>query len=255
MNELNELIERLYKKSQEAERPTEPSAGDAPLPQSDEEGARIARLRRVVTEMGALLRQEDQPVMPDEAPGEAITLRIMNHWESMIHSVHGIKLHAQNLEQDIVKMQPWGNFDVMKVEELRAMGCHVRFWTMPVEALSGHETEEWFVGSQALIVAQDTETGYFVTVSTDEALLPQLPKEAKEVEICPCPVSTLIMLQTRDKDSLKKMETLMGDYALVHYGEVYAALREALPAGAAMPELEPEHHGLGRRIRQWLRMD
>ena len=48
--------------------------------------------------------------------------------------------------------------------------------------------------------------------------------EAHSVEVTPSPVSTLIVLQTRAKDSLRQVQLQMGDFSLQHYREVEAAL-------------------------------
>lgn len=249
MNELNELIEQLYKEHTSASKPKDRVAGGLSAIANPAEDARISRIRQVLIEMGSLLKAEDQPVVDVEPPTETICLRILNHWESMTHSLHGIKQHMLSLEQDIVKMQPWGNFDVMKVEQLATEGCHIRFWTMPIPKFALYSAEATDQSVRFYPVTQDSEFCYFVTVSEGQETL-RMPDGASEVEICPCPVSTLIMLQTRDKDTLKKMETLLGDYALVHYGEVYASLRQALPPGAPMPTLEPAHKGLRHKLHQ-----
>lgn len=242
MSELSTLIEQLYQEGIERggldKQPAMmTSVSDEKI--ISEEEIHATRLLRVAREMAALLRQEDQPNLNQPAPSQEARLLILNHWESMMQKMAGIRQHMQSLEQDILKMQPWGNFDVMKVEQLAQHGCHIRFWTLDSATMEQQKEERWFVASSALIVANDGETAHFVTVTMGQER-PIVPPEAIEVELCPSPVSTLIMLQTRDKDSLKRLDTLLGDYALCHYGEVYAALRCSLPEGAEMPEIEPD---------------
>ncbi len=247
MTELNELIERLYREGI-VQGGLPESAAEMPLSfDESEEKADTQRMYRVLVEMGALLNEDDQPTI-EESPSEEALLRILNHWEAMTHSVKGIKEHMQSLEQDIAKMQPWGDFDVMKVEQLANHGCHIRFWQMDGELLASKVAEPWFIDCNVLVVTRDIEVSYFVTV-TDSDERPAVPSEAEEISICPCPVSTLIMLQTRDKDKLKKMETLLGDYALVHYGEVYSALRKKLPEGTEMPQLIHKRETLRDKLR------
>ena len=251
MTELNELIERLYKQGIEQGGLSTPSTEIPISPAPSEEEVDTRRMFVVLNEMGALLNEDDQPKI-EESPSEEALLRVLNHWEAMMQSVQGIKEHMQSLEQDIVKMQPWGDFDVTKVEQLSHHGCHIRFWKMNSELLSARLADAWFVECNVLIVTQDIETTYFVTV-TDNEEKPPVPSEAEEVVICPCPVSTLIMLQTRDKDTLKKMETLLGDYALVHYGEVYSALRKKLPKDAELPQLTVRHETLSDKLRRFFK--
>jgi len=249
MTELNILIERLYKEGIEQGGLPEQSVEMLFSSENEEEEVDTKRMYHVLNEMGALLNEDDQPTIED-SPSEEALLRILNHWEAMMKSIQGIKEHMQSLEQDIVKMQPWGDFDVMKVEQLANHGCYIRFWKMDSALLASKSAEPWFIENNVLIVTEDVDTSYFVTVS-DSEFNPSIPLEAEEVVICPCPVSTLIMLQTRDKDTLKKMETLLGDYALVHYGEVYSALRKKLPAGTELPQLFHKRETLRDKLRQF----
>ena len=248
MTELNALIDRLYDQAiQGGQLLAQPAAASAVA----SEEPNVRRLQRVLAEMGQLLNADDQPEL-EESPSEEALLRVLNHWEAMMHSLHGIKEHIQSLEQDIAKMQPWGDFDVMKVEQLAAHGCHLRFWKMDATQLSSHLAEPWFTEGNVLVVTQDADSAFFVTV-TDSEQRPSVPDDAEEISICPCPVSTLIMLQTRDRDTLKKMETLLGDYALVHYGEVYCAIIKRLPPGTPPPPLPQQHTTLRDKLRQFFK--
>ena len=112
MTELNELIERLYSETIERGELPKPSIETPSFSEKSEEEADTQRMLHVLNEMGALLNEDDQPKI-EESPSEEALLRVLNHWEAMTHSVQGIKEHMQSLEQDIVKMQPWGDFDVM----------------------------------------------------------------------------------------------------------------------------------------------
>lgn len=248
MNELNDLIERLYNEGNAQgglpEQSAQPLVPEAGTPDTYSE---VSRLQLVLDQMGAMLQRQDQPDMQIVAPDQAALLRILNHWEQMVRSAQGLRQHMQSLEQDIVKMQPWGDFDVMKVEQLASQGCHIRFWQMPTHQLALRVAEGCWEDCHMQVVGRDTELSYFVTVSIGQQPV-SMPDEAHEVDICPCPVSTLIMLQTRDKDSLRKLDTLMGDYALCHYGEVYNALRQVLPVGANAPHYHNEHLGLRQRL-------
>lgn len=245
---LNELIEQLYQAGVEEGRlATSPTSIEPYLPHTDSQ-ADVSRLLRVLTEMSSMLRLEDQPEINPQPPTEEARLLILNHWESMMQKERGIRQHMQSLDQDIIKMQPWGNFDVMKVDQLHAFGCHLRFWTIDTN-LPSWDPDSWIPSTGDLIVSRDGGIIHLVTVTLGDQM-PNVPIEAQEVEICPCPISTLIMLQTRDKDSLRKLDTLLGDYALCHYGEVYTALRQVLPEGTPLPQLEPEHRSLRHKLQQ-----
>lgn len=249
MNELNELIEHLYKEGiQEGRLPQQAASPNMVDSSAKEADSRVSRLQRVLAEMASHLQSEDQPNLTLEAPNTEACLRILNHWEQMMQSAEGLRLHMLSLEQDIEKMQPWGDFDVMKVEQLENQGCHLRFWQLPVSLFAIKVAEGWWKDCHMQVISQNQEWSHYVTVTVGDTTCQQ-PAEAQAVEICPCPISTLIMLQTRDKDSLKKLEAFMGDYALVHYGEVYNALRSALPEGAMLPQLITGQRGLRQRLK------
>ena len=250
MNVLNELIETLWSESQADgtaySHATESSAQEPILHDTQAE-----RIRRVLTEMGELLSQADQPRLDEKAPSPEICQRILNHWDQLNSSVQGIHEHIKALEADISRMQPWGDFDVMKVDQLAQRGIFMRFWRFPIRRMADVQApEEHLVNHHARIISQDANWIYFVTFGNNDK--PTNPEGAEPIEICPCPISTLIMLQTRDKDSLRALETLREDYALAHYGEMYAALREALPAGTQLPQLRSPHRGLRQRLRHIL---
>ena len=252
MNILNDLIETLYRDSLTDSMTHGHAAGPSDCTQDPSaHDTQTERIRRVLVEMGELLSQDDQPRLDEEAPSAEICQRILRHWEQFSSSAQGIRDHISSLESDISRMQPWGDFDVMKLDELTQGGIYIRFRKFPINRMTELQApEQGLIDLHIRIVSQDADWVYFVSIgNSDEQTTPY---EAEPVEICPCPISTLIMLQTRDKDSLRALETLRGDYALAHYGEMYAALREALPAGSPLPQLQTPHRGLRQRLRQML---
>lgn len=247
MTSLNELLDELYAQATtECGQPSMPTVEpDATTP--NEPDGYVERLRRVLVEMSQLLDPDEQPRLDSVPPSDEVCLRILNHWEQLGTSLSGIREHIESLDRDISLMQPWGDFDVMKVEQLAAKGIYVHFWRIEVGKLPPEADVASYVEHQARVVSQDAQWVYFVTVD-DEPTPGLVAVGAEAVEVCPCPISTLIMLQTRDKDSLRRIETLRGDYALAHFDEVYAALRQALPPDQPMPQLQPEHIGLRQKI-------
>lgn len=246
MNKLSDLIESLYQQSHEAEQ-TVSAARTAPLASRKE--IQTERLQRVLSEMAEELTTEEQPSLDETPPTDEICLRILNHWDSMTQSLQGIQEHMASLETDILKMQPWGDFDVTKLDTLARRGIRLRFWTVSVGQMLEPDAEPLADRASLHLVSQDTDHAYYVSV-TPRGAEPRWPDTLHEVEICPCPISTLIMLQTRDKDALRRLRTLRGDYALAHYSEIYSALKAALPEGATMPPFKKEPRGLKGRLQQ-----
>lgn len=247
MSVLSEIIDQLYEQSQQSASlanhtgAVEDAATDRHL---------VDRLWRVLTEMADVLTTDEQPEGDDVAPSPEVCLRIMNHWDAMTQSEEGIRSHMASLEADIARMQPWGDFDVMKVEALAHRGIRVRFWITPLSQLAQCLSHPQLAEHCPQVISQDASRAYLVTVSTEDSPLVMPTALATEADICPCPISTLIMLQTRDKDSLKQVENLRGDYALAHFSEVYAALRQLLPPDADMPELRRNLPTLRQRLHR-----
>lgn len=251
MTQLSELIERLYSATECDPSPT-PADDSTTTASLSLRGTEVERIRRVLTEMAQMLDADERPRVNEPAPSDEIRLRILNHWEQMTDAVAGIKKHCESLEHDIAKMQPWGDFDVLKVEALASRGVMVKFWRIGTNSLPSRGDEDLLRLHQISLISQDADWIYFVTISTEGEDL-QLPAEVERVDICPCPVSTLIMLQTRDKDTIKRLETLRGDYALAHYAEMHAALQQALPPDAVIETEAAPHRSLRQKIRRLLR--
>lgn len=248
MTLLNELIEDLYRKTvASTDRISAAADPAAPASENGLHDAHVDRIRRVLTEMSQHLTLDDQLRLDVPPPTDEIRLRIMNHWEQLTQSITGIHDHMKSLENDIAKMQPWGDFDVIKVEQLAALGVYVKFWRIAHKKLPAQNNEQAMIEQQLCPISQDAEWVYFVTINADDEH--PAPVGAEPIEICPCPISTLIMLQTRDKDSLRRFEMLREDYALAHYSEMYAALRQALPPGTPLPQLKAGHRSLREKIR------
>lgn len=238
MSNLKELIDQLY---EEVTQVQDESDWTAPTEDSTDLDIDIDRLHRAVSQMTACLQHEDLIDLQEQQPLEAEDVaRLLWQWEDLCNSIDGLNRHIQELDADIVRMQPWGDFDVVKVEQLRERDCRVRFWKMPVSLMASMAAESWYTDHQATVISHDQANAYFITVSLGDEQ-PAMPLQAKEIEICPCPVSTLIMLQTRDKDSLKRIHNLQGDFALAHYAELRETLRHLLPPGAELPKKKISH--------------
>lgn len=250
MSNLKELIDRLYDEVMTQQDPDEDQ-----MPQIEElanEDLDAERLRQILSQMQEVLQKEDLSGLQATAPLNADeTTKLMLQWENLNSSIEGLRRHMKDLEADIARMQPWGDFDVVKLEQLQQRDCHVRFWTMPIAAFAAQASEAWVVNHQATLISEDAANAFFITISLGNEK-PQMPAQASEMEICPCPVSTLIMLQTRDKDSLKRVMTLQGDFALAHYAELLETLRTILPKGAALPQRKHAQN-LRARLRRLFR--
>ncbi|MBO7379177.1 MAG: hypothetical protein J6U31_05455, partial [Bacteroidales bacterium] len=107
------------------------------------------------------------------------------------------------------------------IDQLSRLGQSLRFWRAS-QFEYNRNRREWEDNYQAEIVAFQDDSYYFVTTTPLQATI--VLQGADEVTICPSPVSTLITLQTQAKDSLRRTQLEIGDFALQHYRSVEAAL-------------------------------
>lgn len=125
------------------------------------------------------------------------------------------------LDSDILRMEPWGDYPMSRIDQMAQRGLSLRFWQSTQTQFEGHR-QSWVESFQAELVSVQGGYCYFVTVTPQGA--PICMDEAQSVEVTPSPVSTLIMLQTRAKDSLRQIRLEMGDFSLQHYREVESML-------------------------------
>jgi len=125
------------------------------------------------------------------------------------------------LDADIQHMEPWGDYPMARIDQFAQRGLSLKFWKSSQTQFEGHR-QSWIDSYQAELVAVQAGCCYFVTVTPQGANI--VLNEAQPVEVTPSPVSTLIMLQTRAKDSLRQIRLEMGDFSLQHYREVEAML-------------------------------
>lgn len=256
MSELNSLINQLYAEHTAAMQETQQAAAQptcAQATESDSLRPEVQRLADTYTQMLRVLGQDGHRHTTTDsgcatADAEGDIQRIVMEWEGLTKAIDGIRQHVELLEQDIRRMQPWGDFDVSKVSKLRSWGYDIRFWTMSSKLLTDTLADTVPLDWQLLTVADDGQTAHFVTIGA----LPEqaLPEQAREVTLCPSPISTLIMLQTRDRDSLCKLDTLQGDFALSHIEQVATHLRQILPADTPLPSV-PRASSVSERLRRF----
>lgn len=255
MNQLNELIEHLYREGiEEGQLLQKQDVAGTLLVPADASTPDLDRIRVMLEQMTQHLGAKEKSLLTDT---QTSTLdygqvqQLLLYWEKLQSDIEALKAHIRSLESDIVMMQPWGDFDVLKVEQLRQHGCNIRFWLMKSGQLALQQSEEWYTRCNVLKVDQDTDWDYFVTVTTQDDTLPDLPPEAQEQAICPCPVSTLIMLQTRDKDSLKQLEAEQASFTQMHYASLLHTLRQQDPS-SGLPQ-DKRNVKLRQRLRELFR--
>lgn len=121
-----------------------------------------------------------------------------------------LKKYIQQLDSDIETMFPWGELDLSEVERLRQEGIALDFWQMDqkrfhqeLQRSMDPTIPHWMSRYNARPISDANSQSYFTTrtpLGTDI----QIPFAVK-ARMCPSPVSTLIILQTKAKDALKHL--------------------------------------------------
>lgn len=121
-----------------------------------------------------------------------------------------LKNYIQQLDSDIEMMFPWGELDMSEVERLRQEGIALDFWQMDqkrfhqeLQRSMDPTIPHWMSKYNAHPVSDANNKSFFTTrtiIGTDI----QIPYAVK-ARMCPSPVSTLIILQTKAKDALKHL--------------------------------------------------
>lgn len=124
-----------------------------------------------------------------------------------------LKNYIKQLDSDIELMFPWGELDLSEVDSLRREGIALDFWQMDqkrfhqeLQRSMDPTIPHWMSKYSAHPVSDANLKSYFTTrtpLGTDI----QIPFATK-AEMCPSPVSTLIILQTKAKDKLKQLSNV-----------------------------------------------
>lgn len=254
MGTLNELINHLYHEGIEEGQLLLQEKTPTPLPAMGSGTALdVARLEMLTEQMEQLLTMKEKTSLQDttaSALSHEEVQQLQTQWNTMWSEAEGLRSHIRSLEADIARMQPWGDFDILKVKRLYEYGCCIRFWRIKAAEMPTAEASAWYAQYNASLVNQDTQWLYLVTVTQTDDDMRDMPTEALEQEICPSPASTLIMLQTRDKDRLKRVEDDMHEQVMSHYAALYATLRQFSPLDEGLPQPHTERHRLRNRLKK-----
>jgi len=190
-------------------KPTENSAFQAALKQT-------THLGKILKEMRQVLKPEDISSLPVIKNADDIA-PICVQWQEISSQIETERKNLSELDKEIKAMAPWGDFSHKSIEVLNEAGWAVRFWITSPKKFSPTWQEEY----NAFVIEENKKTVHFITITpaTQQIEFPV----AREVTPSPSPISTLIILQTRAKDNLKRLLLQREDIALAHYREIEAA--------------------------------
>ena len=179
-------------------------------------------LQEMLAEMRKHLSVEDiRAGLPEGNVQSSDISPLYGEWSSLRKTEARQLERIAELDADIQHMEPWGDYPMARVDQLAQRSQSLLFWRCSRVQYDAH-SRQWKEDYQAELVSERNGQCYFVTV-TPQGVSFVLP-DAHQEQVAPSPVSTLITLQTKAKDSLKQIRIQMGDFSLQHYREVEAAL-------------------------------
>lgn len=207
----------------------------------------IPKVQQMLAEMRGLLSESDvRAGLPFQTGDSAVDISVLHaQWLQLSSDIEKQKQLLLELDEDLLRMEPWGDSPAEKIIELRRQGQQIRFWRATEEWVERHGAE-WADAYQAERVSSRDGFAYFTTITPHDVHF-QL-EGAEELQIAPSPLSTLIMLQTRAKDRLRQLKLRQADFALAHYREVEREL-----GIEKVWEPESRRHHLAKRLRRFFR--
>lgn len=179
-------------------------------------------LTEMLAEMRQCIQKEDVKAgLPDDAGLTYDIDHIFVLWQQFRVKIENLHKYIDSLDYDIAARVPWGDITFDSEEGFTEGLPITRCWTAAKECFEENR-EIWEMEYEARLISNGDYLSYFTT-STEKGKDIYM-EGAEEATVCPSPASTLIMLQTRAKDTLKLEQLKQTDFAVAHYREVEAAL-------------------------------
>lgn len=121
----------------------------------------------------------------------------------MDYDINRLKEYITNLDIDIANRMPWGDLFIEPGDPYNKNVPQTRFWTTPNDFYENHK-ELWNNQYNVRFIFRGDYLTYFTTSTLIDCNIQM--DGAEEAYVCPSPASTLIMLQTKAKDLLKKLD-------------------------------------------------
>lgn len=178
--------------------------------------------REMLEEMRKCIQKEDVKAgLPFEHGRGYDIEHIFIYWQQFRLKIDNLNKYITSLDYDIAARLPWGDITISSEEGFTKDMPITRFWTAPKVAFESAR-DRWNKQFNISLISEGEYLCYFTTSTSTEIKIEM--EGATEAQVCPSPASTLIMLQTRAKDTLK-LETLKrNDFAVEHYRTVEDAL-------------------------------
>ena len=185
--------------------------------------------REMLEEMRTCINKEDVKAgLPDETAPDFDIDRIFIFWQQFRMKTNNLKKYIESLDYDIAARVPWGDLTFSSDEGFVEGLPMTRCWTASKECFEANRII-WEKAYSVRLISEGQYLAYFTTSTQKDVEI--MMEGAEEAKVCPSPASTLIMLQTKAKDSLKLEQLKMCDFAVEYYHSVEAALglKDTLP--------------------------
>lgn len=179
-------------------------------------------LREMLAEMRKCITREDARAgLPYDAGMTYDIDHIFVLWQQFRVKIENLCKYIRNLDDEIAARIPWGDITSASEEGFKAGVPVTRFWTAQKDCFEANYPM-WKRDFAANLISEGEYLSFFTTSTDYNTTI--FMEGAEEAKVCPSPTSTLIMLQTRAKDTLKFEELKRTDFAVAHYLEVEKAL-------------------------------
>lgn len=179
-------------------------------------------LTEMLQQMREVLTRDDiRAGLPLTPQGVTDVSPLYATWTTLYKELKRQHQSIAELDFDIQAMQPWGDFPMSQIDQYSRQGLSLQFWNCK-SSFFAVQQQLWSSEYGAQLVSEVGGKSYFTTLTPLDAR-PQLAG-VEPCRVKPCPLSTLIMLQTRLQDTYRQTVIQLGDFALSHYLEVEAAL-------------------------------
>ena len=176
----------------------------------------------MLAEMRVCIQKEDiKAGLPFDAGFTYDIDHIFVFWQQYKIKIENLKKYISSLDYDIAARVPWGDITFNSEEGFTEGVPMTRYWTAPKDCFAENK-DMWTELYNIRLISEGEYLSYFIS-STKNGTIVNM-EGAEEATVCPSPASTLIMLQTKAKDTLKLEMLKQNDFAVAHYREVEDSL-------------------------------
>ena len=132
------------------------------------------------------------------------TERLVKEIEILGEKELAVKHDIDEVDKNIAKLEPWGEFDKDKLNELAQAGYITNFWTCPKKLFKKEWVDEYF----ATVINEENSKFYFITFASEK---PDITAESIEL-----PESKISELKNSKKQLEKQLKDIQEEYLKIN---------------------------------------